>query len=380
MMIHLHTHTEGSFFDGCCKLNELFLKCQKENMPAIGITDHHNVYSWFKAAKLAKQYNIKAIYGMELNVDKHHLVGLAMNETGLKHLLLLNNLAYSGKRSGKVKESEVFTYSEGIFFLSGCTKGKIPSLLLQGQYEKAEQAAKLYQEKCNGNFALEIQSYQFSSKQQMVKDLISLAKKCQLLIVPTNDCHFLEKNDYGIHHQLVHMHTQGKIKLRNTQNYVKNYDEMRKVFPASILKNTEVIAEQCNVDFLSFMEKQNGTYELPLSMMYYYDEAEALKKALFSNKKYALGNFLYKKMKKENLSLCDIRSGEIEQELLFAQALKEKLYKVERDPYYYIKVNEYFPIYRKSKEEEPAAQVDYWTAKELGFFIEDRRKPALEIN
>ena len=41
---HLHVHTEFSMLDGASRLDELVAKAVEDGQPAIGMTDHGNMY------------------------------------------------------------------------------------------------------------------------------------------------------------------------------------------------------------------------------------------------------------------------------------------------------------------------------------------------
>ncbi|MGH1490180.1 MAG: PHP domain-containing protein, partial [Acidimicrobiales bacterium] len=41
---HLHVHTEYSMLDGAARLDDLVAKAAADGMPALGITDHGNLY------------------------------------------------------------------------------------------------------------------------------------------------------------------------------------------------------------------------------------------------------------------------------------------------------------------------------------------------
>ena len=41
---HLHVHTEFSMLDGAARLDELVAKAVADGQPAVGITDHGNMY------------------------------------------------------------------------------------------------------------------------------------------------------------------------------------------------------------------------------------------------------------------------------------------------------------------------------------------------
>ncbi len=42
--MHLHVHTEYSMLDGAAKIAPLFAEARRLGMPAVGMTDHGNMY------------------------------------------------------------------------------------------------------------------------------------------------------------------------------------------------------------------------------------------------------------------------------------------------------------------------------------------------
>ena len=374
MFTHLHNHSEYSFFDGCSKIETMFAKAKREQMKAVAITDHHNVFAWFESIQFARKYGIDCIFGIELNVGKHHLTALAMNQIGIENLILLNNLGYQKNGRPSVTEKQVFAHAAGIFFLSGCSKGKIPTLIAQGNYLEAIALAKEYRERFSNHFALEIQHFQEKNYAKKAYGVQHIAGRAQVGIIPTNDCHYLELEEFEMHDRLLSVQTNGKLHTVNNSNYFKTIKEMELMFPERILNQTEYVRRKCRGDFESFIREQKGDLVLPVAMVYRYGDADALKKAFHSKRKFRLGEYWYKRMNEQNLTLEDLRLPESVEEVRTAFSLRNRVSLILADPNYYIKTTEFMPVYRKSKADVHCAQMDYHTAKAFGFEIFDRRK------
>ena len=72
MKIDLHIHTKtGS--DGNLSVDEVFSQAQKRNINLMSITDHDSTVAQARAVALAKEYGIKYITGVELNVTFQYL-------------------------------------------------------------------------------------------------------------------------------------------------------------------------------------------------------------------------------------------------------------------------------------------------------------------
>ena len=72
---HLHVHTQFSLLDGAASIQSLYQKAIKEDMPAIAITDHGNMFGAFEfVAEAYKHKNddgslkVKPIIGCEFYV------------------------------------------------------------------------------------------------------------------------------------------------------------------------------------------------------------------------------------------------------------------------------------------------------------------------
>ncbi|MFZ9158842.1 MAG: PHP domain-containing protein, partial [Ilumatobacteraceae bacterium] len=62
---HLHVHTEFSMLDGAAKLDELVAKAVEDGQPALGMTDHGNMYGVLDFYKECRSQGVKPIIGTE---------------------------------------------------------------------------------------------------------------------------------------------------------------------------------------------------------------------------------------------------------------------------------------------------------------------------
>ena len=66
--VHLHVHTEYSMLDGAARVDELVKEVARQEMPAIAMTDHGNVFGAYDFYKKAKKAGVKPIIGIEAYV------------------------------------------------------------------------------------------------------------------------------------------------------------------------------------------------------------------------------------------------------------------------------------------------------------------------
>ena len=64
---HLHVHTQFSLLDGAAPIQNLYKKAIADNMPALAITDHGNMFGVFEFVKQA--YNNKNEENSKNNIN-----------------------------------------------------------------------------------------------------------------------------------------------------------------------------------------------------------------------------------------------------------------------------------------------------------------------
>ena len=62
---HLHTHTEFSMLDGAARVGDLVAAAVADGQPALGITDHGNMYGVLDFYKACRDRGITPIIGTE---------------------------------------------------------------------------------------------------------------------------------------------------------------------------------------------------------------------------------------------------------------------------------------------------------------------------
>lgn len=277
LFIHLHNHSDYSILDGALSLDALVEAAWKNKMPALALTDHGSIFGAVSFFRRAKERGIKPILGCELYVAPqsrfekkaekrepahYHLILLVKDETGYKNLSQLITKAYleGFYYRPRIDKELLAQHSEGLIALSGCIKGEISHYLLLGEEEKAERAALEYASFFpRGDFYIELQDHGLKEERVVKPLLAALAKKLDLPLVVTNDCHYLGKEDAETHDILICVQTnkrvtdQDRIRFGSNEFYFKSSAEMAslfKEFPEAI-KNTVEIASRCNFDFPS---------------------------------------------------------------------------------------------------------------------------------
>ncbi|WP_337531219.1 DNA polymerase III subunit alpha, partial [Zhenhengia sp.] len=283
---HLHVHTEYSLLDGSAKIKELLAKTKELGMDALAITDHGVMYGAIDFYKEAKNIGVKPIIGCEVYVsprtrfDKekqdlryNHLVLLAKNNEGYQNLIKMVSQGFieGFYRKPRIDLDLLREHHEGLIALGACLAGPVSRPLLEDNYEKAKEAALLYEEIMGkDHFYLEIQDHGMSQQAKVNPQTLRIAQETGIPLVATNDVHYILEEDANPHEVLLCIQTgktmqdEDRMIYEGGQYYLKSPEQMYALFPyaTEALENTAKIAERCNVTF-DFHELKLPSFDVP---------------------------------------------------------------------------------------------------------------------
>ena len=140
--------------------------------------------------------------------------------------------------------------------LSGCLRGEVNAALLEVGYKEAEKRLGELRDIYRDDLFVELMDHGLPEQRQTNKDLIKLARDMNLPLVATNDAHYQTRDDATMQDILVCVQTgktltdTNRMKFFAPEFYLKNYDEMHKVFGElpEALNNTLAVAERINLE------------------------------------------------------------------------------------------------------------------------------------
>lgn len=298
--VHLHLHTEFSMLDGAARVSDVVAKAAADGQPAIGITDHGNMYGVLDFYKACQAAGIKPIIGSELyqayehrterpsrrgrqddtggeaeggRKAYYHLTALAEDETGYKNLIQLSSRAYleGYYMKPKVDWELLEEHHEGLIVTSGCLGGQVLQALLQGNEEEAlAKAARLQDIFGRDHFFIELQDHGMPEQQRTNPKLLEIARRLQAPVLATNDSHYTHQHDAVAHDALLCVQTGSlmsdpdRFQFHGDQHFLKTAGEMRRLFSElpEACDNTLWIAERCDVR-IEFGKPQLPDFPLP---------------------------------------------------------------------------------------------------------------------
>lgn len=287
--VHLHVHTYFSILDGQANIKKLVDKAVGNGMRGMAITDHGNMMGIKEFFDYCKKVNgkrkengeepFKPIFGCEMYVvrnnrrltdrDKekgdsrgNHLIVLAKNKKGYHNLIKLVSKAWIDGFYGcpRTDHVELEKYHEGLIVCSACIAGEVPERILRDDEEGAEKALLWYKQVFGEDYYLELQRHEvrnpniranretYPLQQRANSKLIELARKHNVKLICSNDCHFVDEENAEAHDRLLCLSTGKDLNdptrmLYSKQEWFKTREEMNEIF-ADI---PEALANTCEI-------------------------------------------------------------------------------------------------------------------------------------
>lgn len=285
---HLHVHTQYSLLDGAADISSLYKKAIKDNMPALAITDHGNMFGVFNFVAEAAKHNtkenpnlIKPIVGCEFYLVenrhkrtftkddrdvRYHQLFLAKNAEGYKNLVKLTSLGYMEGLYGKyprIDKELVEQYHKGLIATTCCLGASVPKTILKKGEAEGEKEFKWWLDLFGEDYYIELQRHNIPEQNKVNEVLLGFAQKYQVKIIASNDSHYVNRSDYNAHDILLCINTgekqstekfkdgdedasvRGKrFAFYNDEFYFKETDEMSQLFsdiPEAIDNTNEIV-------------------------------------------------------------------------------------------------------------------------------------------
>ncbi len=271
--------------DGAARVKELVAAAVADGQPALGITDHGNMYGVLDFYAACRDAGITPVIGTEAymaaesrherpvrrgKVDDtggdvaggeklyYHLTLLAETDQGYRNLLKLSSAAYLEGYYYKPRlDWELLArHSEGLIATTGCLGGVVLQALLADDRLKAETlAARLQDIFGKEHLFVELQDHGLPEQQKTNPALVEIARRIGAPLLATNDSHYTHREDHVAHDALLCVQTGARIddpkrfKFEGEEHYLKSAAEMRHLFAElpEACDNTLLIAERASV-------------------------------------------------------------------------------------------------------------------------------------
>jgi len=228
-------------------------------MPALALTDHDDLGGAVRFAQAAREAEIGGILGCELTLDidgaSSHLVLLAESRTGYGNIasLITRGRMDNPRGEPRVSLDTLAAHAEGIFALTGCPNGWVPSRVAAGDMDGACEAAATLLDLFEGRLAIEVWDHHLPEERALVRHLIPLARSLGIPWVVTNDVHYALPTGRVVHDVLSALRhartldTMGTRLRPNGEWYLKGHQQLQRRWRSDDagLRASLAIAERC---------------------------------------------------------------------------------------------------------------------------------------
>ena len=297
---HLHVHTEYSMLDGAARIGQTVGAAVADGQPALGITDHGNMYGILDFYKECRKQGVKPVLGTEAymahdsrferparrgRVDDtggdaeggrklyYHLTLLAETNEGYKNLIQLASRAFleGYYYKPRVDWETLAEHAAGLIATTGCLGGHVLQSLMQGDMEGAvAKAGRLQDIFGKDNLFVEMQDQGLPEQHKTNPQLLDIARRIGAPLLATNDSHYVHREDAIAHDALLCVQTASlmsdpnRFRFHGDEHYLKSAVEMRSLFAevSEACDNTLWVAERANVE-IEFGKPQLPEFPLP---------------------------------------------------------------------------------------------------------------------
>ncbi|PWB83876.1 MAG: DNA polymerase III subunit alpha [Methylocystaceae bacterium] len=295
--VHLHVHTAFSLREGALTLSRLIALAEKDEMPALAVTDTNNLFGALEFSDKAAKAGVQPIPGIQLTVDfgdgragasqlaedegRGNVVLIAQSEGGYANLMRLASRAYLGSALGEaphVTLDDLTQNSAELILLTGGPEGAFDTMLARGRPEQVRARLDALERPFGSRLYVEIQRHGLTQERRNEPQLLDLAYRRSLPIVATNEPFFAASGDFEAHDALLCI-AEGTVtgvperRRLTPQHYFKTRREMIDLF-ADLEEATDAsveIAQRASFRpltrkpimprFIRETEKQEGSLE-----------------------------------------------------------------------------------------------------------------------
>lgn len=259
---HLHVHTEYSQLDGMGKIKDYVNRATQLGFEYLGITDHGNIDGLIRFQKACDEAEIVPVLGCELyivkdhlkkNKQREHVTVWVKNQKGFKNLCKMLTIANTEGfyYKPRISAEMLLNHSEGLIIATACMQ----SFLL------ADYGSKLFShlyDSIGNDLYCELMSHKNERQIKLNKLCRKYARRYNIGIIITNDCHYVNQIDYKSHEVLLAIQRKAtwndpkrwrfsmqNLHLRTAGQMQRAFDK-RGFFKRDYAFNTIEIAEKCS--------------------------------------------------------------------------------------------------------------------------------------
>jgi len=231
--VHLNVHTPYSLCEGAISIKNIVRLCHDKNMPAVALTDTHNLFGALEFSLACIKEGIQPIIGCKISLENNQkLILLCTSEQGYQNLMKLVSDSCLSQESYQVIQEDILKqHHEGLIAIGCPLTARLKDIF-------------------KGCFYMGISRYGTNAEDE--DERIKIAYDEHIPLVALNEV-FFESPQYHEAHDALLCIGEGRYLIEDDRykvtehHYFKSIDEMYDLFQdiPEAIKNTVYIAQQC---------------------------------------------------------------------------------------------------------------------------------------
>jgi len=261
--VHLRVHSAYSLSEGAIRVDQIAALAREAGMPAVAITDTANLFGALEFSQYCAGRGVQPIIGCQISLARTEKPGLApdpivllaQTEAGISNLQNLSSAGFlhNDPAAPQLDFDMIAARAEGLFLLTGGTRGPLARLLAEGREADAACLLARMREAFGDRLAVELHRHGTALDRAVEPGLITLADRCALPLVATNECFFDRPSMYEAHDALMciaegRMLADADRRRVTPEHWFKPEAAMRALFAdlPDACDNTLAIARTCS--------------------------------------------------------------------------------------------------------------------------------------
>jgi DNA polymerase-3 subunit alpha len=263
--VHLRVHSAYSLSEGAIRVDRIPALARDAGMPAVAIADTGNLFGALEFSQYCVAKGVQPIIGCQISLTRPEQPGLppdpvvllAQTQAGLANLQHLSSdgfLLGDGTAPPQVSFDAASERADGLFLLTGGTRGPLGRLLGEGREADAAAMLARMQEAFGDRMAVELHRHNTTLDRALEPGLITLADRRGLPLVASNECFFDTPGMYEAHDALMciaesRLLADAERRRVTPEHWFKPAAAMRMLFAdlPDACDNTLAIARTCAV-------------------------------------------------------------------------------------------------------------------------------------
>lgn len=233
-------------------IDDIFSNAKKMSYGAIALTDYRVMYGALEFFKKSKKYEIKAVFGLEVDVEDYRVVLYAKNNEGMK---MLHRLSYKLSFVESLDLSDLTELSEDVVIVFPSEKGPFEKYLYEKDthlLEKTVLALKLQFDV----FFIGMTHQESKFFLHANEKLEAIAKQYQISCIAMPKIYYQDLEDHDAFSALRAIGEGKNLKqedvslMQAPERHFLSLDEYKNLYKKEWIENAETLVDTCHVDLL----------------------------------------------------------------------------------------------------------------------------------